>query len=359
MGDYVKLAERLNQLFCEKFEQGLFSGNVLVAKGSKALYTGTFGLANYDSEEKLTIQSLFELASVTKPFTAIGIMILEEQGKLCYDDYIQKWLPDFPYPEITLRQALTHTSGLPDYMELFKSHWNHQCIATNVDVIRLLAEHRPTLYFKAGEKYEYSNTGYVCLASVIEAVASMPYSSFMQKYVFAPAKMHRTKVMNRRYKPENVEDFAYGFIRTSEEASFVLPDELLAYDFVKYLDGIQGDGMMHSTVIDLLSFACALRNGDLLRASSLDLALAPVVTEDGQRTPCGFGWFIDTIPSLEMRISHSGGWPGYSTILACYVETGYTIILLSNIENIDIQENMSDWLQQMEQYIVESDKKGL
>lgn len=118
----MKLSEELDQLFKRKFEQGLFSGNILVAKEGIPLFIGTFGLSNYHNGKKLSADSLFELASVTKPMTATGIMILEEQGKLNYDDAIKKWSPSFSYATITLRHALTHTSGLPDYMELFESH---------------------------------------------------------------------------------------------------------------------------------------------------------------------------------------------------------------------------------------------
>lgn len=350
----MKLSAELDQLFTQKFEQGLFTGNILVAKEGIPLYIGTFGLANYHNGKKLSEDSLFELASVTKPMTAIGIMILEEQGKLNYDDTIQKWIPSFPYATITLRHALTHTSGLPDYMELFESHWDHRCIATNTDVLRLLAEHRPQLNFDPGEKYQYSNTGYVCLAMVIEEVSGMSYATFMLHHIFKPSAMQRTRVMNRRYQPEYVEDFAFGYIRDVKRALFSMPDELPGYEFVNYLDGIQGDGMIHSTIMDLLSFDRALKNGHLLSASSLELAMSATVTKDGQKTPCGFGWFIDQSPRTGKKVFHSGGWPGYSTMLCRYVETDFTIIILNNVEcypEDNQQESASDWLQQIEAYV--------
>ncbi|MEE3808793.1 serine hydrolase domain-containing protein [Lysinibacillus fusiformis] len=350
----MKLSEELEQLFMSKFEQGLFSGNILVAKEGKPIYIGTFGLSNYHSGKKLSENSLFELASVTKPMTAMGIMILEEQGKLNYDDTIKKWIPSFPYETITLRHALTHTSGLPDYMELFESRWDHHCIATNRDVLRLLTEHRPPLYFDSGEKYQYSNTGYVCLAMIIEKVSDMSYAMFMLQHIFKPSAMQRTRVMNRRYYPEDVEDFAFGYIRDENSALISLPDDLPGYEFVNYLDGIQGDGMIHSTIMDLLSLDRALKRGDLLCASSLELALSSIVTKDGQKTPCGFGWFIDQSPKTGKKVFHSGGWPGYTTMLCCYIETDYTIIILNNVEyhtEDNLHESVSDWLQQIETYI--------
>lgn len=350
----MKIVEKLDQLFSKKFEQGLFSGNILVAEKGNPLYIGTFGCADYRENRNLTVDSIFELASVTKPMTAIGIILLEEQGKLHYDDPISKWIPQFPYPTVTLRQVLTHTSGLPDYMDLFEKHWDDNRIATNVDVLRLLSQYRPLPYFKPGDKYEYSNTGYVCLASVIEAVTGMSYSAFMQEYVFTPSGMRRTTVMNRRYKPEQVDDFAYGFIRAANSNEFFLPDDLVGYEYVKYLDGIQGDGMIHSTIIDLLSFTRVLKNGHLLSRSSVELAMTPIITKTGQKTPCGFGWFIDSTQITGTRVFHSGGWPGYSTILCQYPESDHTVIILSNVENQVVeaqQERAEDWLQSIEQCV--------
>ncbi|MEK5036928.1 serine hydrolase domain-containing protein [Sporosarcina sp. FSL K6-3457] len=350
----MEIAKKIDQLFINKRKEDRFSGNILVAKDGKSIYTGTFGLSDYRENRTLTIDSLFELASVTKPMTAIGIMILAEQSKLHYDDAVSKWIPDFPYPTVTLRHILTHTSGLPDYMDLFERYWDRTQIATNVDVFRLLAKYQPRPYFDVGDKYAYSNTGYVCLAAVIEAVSGMSYSSFMLHHVFIPSGMHRTRVMNRRFKPERIDDFAYGFIKSTNDKDFSLPDELPDYDYVNYLDGIQGDGMIHSTIMDLLSLDRALKNGLLLSSPSIELAQSTSITKDGQETPCGFGWFIDHLESAGKRVSHSGGWPGYSTMLSRYPETDYTIIILTNVEyktSDDSQERAEDLLRQIEQYL--------
>ncbi|MCG7337192.1 beta-lactamase family protein [Sporosarcina sp. ACRSM] len=350
----MEVAKKIDQLFISKWKEGKFSGNILVAKGGVSIYTGTFGLSDYRRNSTLTIDSLFELASVTKPMTAIGIMILAEQSELHYDDPISKWIHDFPYPTVTLRHVLTHTSGLPDYMELFETYWDRTEIATNTDVFRLLATYKPHPYFNPEDKCEYSNTGYVCLATVIEVVSGMSYSSFMLHHVFIPAGMHRTRVMNRRFKPETVDDFAYGFIKNTNDKDFFLPDELPEYDYVNYLDGIQGDGMIHSTIMDLLSLDRALKEGILLSNPSLELSLSTFRTKDGQKTHCGFGWFIDHLESAGKRVSHSGGWPGYSTMLSRYPETDYTIIILTNVEyktDDGSQERAGDLLKQIEECI--------
>lgn len=351
------MVEKIDQLFTKKFENDRFSGNILVAKNGESIYTGTFGLSDYRGNRNLTTNSLFELASVTKPMTAIGIMILEEQSKLDYEDPINKWLPNFPYPTVTLRHLLTHTSGLPDYMELFDQYWDRTKIAINADVLSMLEKYKPLPYFKPGEKYEYCNTGYVCLAAVIEFVSGMSYASFMQDNVFTPSGMSRTKVMNLRFKPEIVDDFAYGFIKYTNNEDFHLPEELSEFDYVNYLDGIQGDGMIHSTINDLLSLDRALKNGVLLKGLTIQLGLSPIITKDGKETPCGFGWFMDYMKPFGTRISHSGGWPGYSTNLSCYLDKDYTIIILSNVEYKTAdgnQERIEDLVKEIEGYIFEN-----
>ncbi|MBX8944119.1 MULTISPECIES: serine hydrolase [Lysinibacillus] len=163
---------------------------------------------------------------------------------------------------------------------------DHRDIATNTDVLRLLTEHRPQANFEPGEKYQYSNTGYVCLAMVIEEVSGMSYTMFMLHHIFKPSAMQRIRVMNRRYQPEKVEDFAFGYIRDVNRALFTFPDDLPGYEFVNYLDGIQGDGMGHSTIMDLFSIDRALKKWSF--------ALC-FITRIGYVRNCNKGWPKNTM----------------------------------------------------------------
>ena len=154
-------------------EQGIFNGTVLVAEAGKVIYQKGFGYANMDTKETLEPKSVFRLASVSKQFTAMCIMMLEEQNKLNYDDDIQKYLPELKYEGVTIRHLLWHTSGIPNYFKFMSEHYSDDEWYVNDDVLRIMAKHHPEKEFEPGEKYEYSNTGYLLLASIVERVSGV------------------------------------------------------------------------------------------------------------------------------------------------------------------------------------------
>ncbi|WP_052461700.1 serine hydrolase domain-containing protein [Sporosarcina koreensis] len=332
----MKTTDKLDVL-AELMEEHGFHGNILVAHQEEVVRSVSRGYADYRKNEPLDSDSLFELASVSKPMTAMGILLLAERGSLSLEDLADDWLPGFPYPCITIRQLLTHTSGLPDYMDLFEAHWDMDLIAVNSDVLALLNTYRPDAGFPPGAKYQYSNTGYVCLAEIITRASGMPYAEFLGSALFAPAGMTRTKVMNRRYRPEPTDNFALGWIaeQTEDRTAYHLPEELPEYRFVQYLDGIQGDGMTHSTVTDLLQLDRSLSAGTLLSKESMDLMQTPSRTADGIDNGYGCGWILGNVPNAGRKVYHSGGWPGYSTMFCRYPDAEACIIVLSNLEPAD------------------------
>src|SRR5258706_15240130 len=163
-----------------------FNGNVLVAKGGNIIYQQALGYADYNTKRMLNDSSAFELASLSKQFTAMAIMILKEKKQLSYEDKVIKFFPDFPYDNITIRQLLTHTSGLPSYEDQFEKYWDHKKIAFNKDVLEMLKQRKDSLLFTPGSKWQYSNTGYAVLAAIIDKVGGMDYDKFMSKYIFQP-----------------------------------------------------------------------------------------------------------------------------------------------------------------------------
>ena len=156
-----------------------FNGAILVAEKGKPIYQQSLGYADYNTKRMLNDSSVFELASVSKQFTAMGIMILKEKGLLGYEDNIRKYFPQLPYDNVTVRNLLTHTSGIPSYELQFEKNWDHKKIAFNKDIIDMLSQRKDTLFFKPGTKWRYSNTGYALLASIIEKVSGVSYNDFM------------------------------------------------------------------------------------------------------------------------------------------------------------------------------------
>lgn len=329
-------AGQLDSLFNKLYNSGAFNGNVLVAEKGKIIYEKSFGMASLAENRPLNSQSVFELASVSKQFTAMGIMILKHKGLISYEDSLRKFFPELPYYGITIRQMLNHCSGLPDYMGLFAQNWDSTKIATNADVISLLAIHKPAILFAPGEKFEYSNTGYALLASVIEKVSGKKFGAFLSDEIFRPLKMKNTRVYSRRFDNKSIENYAYGYVRKTGN-EFVLPDDHTEYRSMVYaLDGIKGDGTVNATTGDLLLWDRALYGNKLVSSDDWNEAMKRPVMKNGKKSYYGFGWMLDSTETFGSYMNHSGGWPGYRTFIERHTDHDKTFIILTNMEKGNI-----------------------
>jgi CubicO group peptidase (beta-lactamase class C family) len=246
--------------------QQYLNGCVLIADKGKILYRNAFGYSDFIAKTKVTTNSMFDLASISKQFTAIGIMILREQGLLEYSSNIRTFFPQLPYDSITIRNLLNHTSGLVDKDDLINRYWDRTKIITNDDFLNLLREHQPPLAFRPGAEYQYSNTGYLLLAVIIEKVSGLTYGEFLRSNVFAPTGMKRTMNYRRRYMPEVINDYALGYVLSLEHDGYALPDSVERDKRVIYSDGLQGDGTISSTVEDLFRWdRCLYTSGAFIR----------------------------------------------------------------------------------------------
>ena len=327
----------LQQFMTGQHDYFRFNGNVLVAKGGNIIYQQALGYADFDSKRKLNDSSAFELASLSKQFTAMGIMILKEKKLLAYDDKVIKFFPDFPYDNITIRHLLTHTSGLPAYEDQFEKNWPHTKIAFNKDVLEMLHLQKDTLFFKPGTKWKYSNTGYAVLAAIIDKVSGMSYNKFLAKNIFMPLWMTHTFVYNTRRSAGKIPaNYALGFVYSDSLKRYILPDSLKKFDMVYYLDGIVGDGCVNSTTGDLLKWDRALYTNKLASKMSVDEMLSPLVQMSSRDTSSfyGFGVVVQPHSPRGKVISHTGGWPGYTTLLIRRVDIDETVIVLSNNETM-------------------------
>jgi CubicO group peptidase (beta-lactamase class C family) len=330
----------LQQFMTGQHDYFRFNGNVLVAKNGNIIYQQALGYADFNTKSTLNDSSVFELASVSKQFTAMGIVILKEKKQLSYEDNIKKFFPDFPYNNITVRNLLTHTSGLPGYEEQFEKKWDRKKIAFNKDIFEMLKQEKDTLFFKPGTKWQYSNTGFAVLASIIEKVSGMRYNDFMARNIFMPLGMSHTFIYNSRRTTGKIPaNYALGFVYADSLKRYILPDSLKKFDMVYYLDGIVGDGCVNSTTGDLLIWDRALRDNKLVSKASIDEMLSPLVLLSPRDSAnfYGFGVFIQPKTPIGKVISHTGGWPGYTTFLMRHVDKDETIVILSNNETFSGQ----------------------
>lgn len=326
-----KIDSLLNSIYATK----KINGNFLIAEKGKVIYKQSFGYANEETKEKLNENSVFELASCSKQFTAIAIMILKEKGKLNLDDDIKKYIPELTiYKGITIRNLLNHTGGLPDYMEIMDSLFDKSKIATNKDIIDIFSRQQPKILFEPNTKYEYSNTGYALLASIIEKVSGSNFADFLNKNIFKPLQMENSFVYTRRLLPKKISNYAFGYVYSDSLKKYLLPDEFTETKMVIWLDGIVGDGCVNSTVNDLLKWDRALYTNKLLSPSGMKEVFEVATLKDKSKTKYGFGWGIEENTDFGKILSHSGGWPGYVTYIDRHVTNDKTIIILQNHSDV-------------------------
>ena len=306
-----------------------FSGVLLVADNGNKVFYNAYGHRLWQAPAtKLEKTDIFELASVTKQFTAMVIMMLKEKGKLNYEDLVEKYL-DIPYKNITIRNLLTHTSGLPDYQEIMDQHWDKSKVAGNPDIIEYLNRYKPPSLFQPGTSYQYSNTGYVLLASIAEKASGKDFVKLCQNWIFNPLKMKNTNIRTLEQKAAT-KNFALGHILVKERNEYVRADSFPSSDYTIWLGNRKGPGRISSTAEDLLKWDQALYTGKLIKQSTLDEAFAPMKLNDGKQSLYGFGWVLRNDPVNGRIVYHTGGNPGYSTEIIRYMDKKKTLIILNN-----------------------------
>ncbi len=305
-----------------------FSGVVLIAEKGKIKYEKAFGFRHFATQSPLEITDIFEMASVSKQFTAMVIMMLKEKGLLQYDDLIEKYLT-VPYKGITIRNLLTHTSGLPDYQAIMDLHWDKSKVAGNTDILAYLNQYAPPALFEPGAKYGYSNTGYVLLASIAEKASGRDFIEFCTTEIFHKLHMKHTAIRTLQEKAV-VKNFAAGHIWVKEKNDFVPADSFPSSNYTIWLGNRKGPGRISSTVEDLLKWDHALYAEKLITQQTLTEAFTPMKLTDGKISNYGFGWeIIDTDPSGKI-VWHNGDNPGYKTQIMRYLGSKRTLIILSN-----------------------------
>ena len=327
--------EKIDSIISSWYANNEFNGNILIAEKGNIIFNKSYGKANEETGEMLNENSQFELASVSKQFTATAILILKERNQLSLDDPITIFFPELVnYNKVTIKNLLNHTGGIPDYEEILHKKLDKSIIQTNKDVIKCLINTKPL--FKANSQFEYSNTGYVLLGQIVEKISGKTLNEFLQQNIFEKLGMNRTKIIQRRYNPEQLTNYAYGYVKDLETDKLVLPDNQEYSKRVIFLDGIYGDGSLNSTIIDLYKWDRAIYTEQILSKKSLEEMFTPATLNNKKQTEYGYGFEIKDNQIYKKRIYHSGGWPGYKTIISRCLKDEILIIGLSNREETRI-----------------------
>jgi CubicO group peptidase (beta-lactamase class C family) len=293
---------------------------VLVVQDGKIIHQKGYGLADLEKKLPITSHTQFDLASVSKQFTAMAILILHDRGQLNIDDDIRKYLPELPEYDpkrpIRIRDLLCHTSGIKDYLFVWRGTDEEFSHLTNEDMLRLLTGQK--LVFPTGTKWAYSNSNYLLLPIIVQRVTAKPFRQVLQEEIFRQLGMNHTVVFDSMYA--TVPERAKGYRKLKEGWKHVAKDAPIC-----------GDGNVFTCTEDMAKWDAALREGKLLKPDTLRLAWTPQKLDDGKETQYGFGWGIRCLNG-KLIVGHGGGWTGTRTDITRWVDDKLTIVVLCNNE---------------------------
>jgi CubicO group peptidase (beta-lactamase class C family) len=310
--------QELSSFFTGKLLRTGFNGAILVAKKGVVIFEQYHGVEDFRNKMLISENSSFQLASVSKTFTAMGILYLMERGQLNLEDTVQLYFPDFPYKGVTIRSLLNHRSGLPNYLYFCDSIWrgDKDAFMTNDELIGLMVQHKPRIQHLPNTHFQYCNTNYMLLASIIERVSNKKYADFMRQTFFEPLGMTNTFVFDPTGTPRPHQTISHKYNGQAE------PDT--------YFDGVVGDKGIYSTAQDMLKWDQALYSGNLFKESTLEEAYKPYSNEKPGIRNYGLGWRLMVYPEGGKIVYHNGWWHGNNTVFYRFVQDSTTLIILGN-----------------------------
>ncbi|WP_281614127.1 serine hydrolase domain-containing protein [Flammeovirga sp. SubArs3] len=297
-----------------------FNGVVLGGKNKQIVYKKAFGYRNIRRRIKLQDDDPFQLASVSKQFTAAAIMLLAQDSLLSYSDSVNKFFPDLPYPGITIKMLLDHRSGLPNYIYLMdKKIKDKQSPIYNKLCIEYLTEFAPGKYGSPDKRFRYSNSNYMLLAGIVEKVSGQSFETFLDDRIFTPLHMDSTFTFtDKKVHHENVPIGHTGRGRQYE-------------DF--FLNGVLGDKSVYSNVEDMFKWHVALLQDSLLKQETLEEAYTFQSPLRKGNYNYGYGWRLFKTSDKDIVVYHGGWWRGFSTMFVHFPRTEAFLIILSNRVN--------------------------
>lgn len=318
----IRLAAKADSLFGEFNQPGKPGAAVMVIRDGKILHAKGYGLANVEKQTRCDTNTNFRLASFSKQFTAMAVMILAERKKLSLDERLTDFFPEFPAygKQITVQHLLTHASGLKDYEDLIPAGTTIPVL--DQDVLRLMLAQDST-DFAPGSKYRYSNTAFALLAMIVEQRSGQTFATFLRENIFAPLKMRNTLAYEQGISA--VPNRALGYVVKTNGVE--QSDQSLT-------SAVLGDGGIYSSVMDLFKWDQSLYTTKLVSAKTLREIFTPHVITDKPETGYGYGWYIG-IHRGEKKIWHSGTTCGFMTRIERFPSKKFTVIILTNCRGED------------------------
>jgi CubicO group peptidase (beta-lactamase class C family) len=319
-------SEQVDRLVeAERRAQQIPGVSIAVCREGRILKANGYGRANVELDVPVTPETIFQTGSVGKQFTSMAVMMLVEGGKIGLDDEIVKYIPESPgaWKEVTVRQLLTHTSGIADYGgeedSMAKGVINFRKDYTEKQLVEAFA--KMPMDFAPGEKWKYSNTGYVLLGVIIHRVTGEFYGDFLQERIFKPLGMTSTRIIS---EADIVSNRSSGYR--------LVKGELKNQEWVSPTLNTTADGALYTNVLDLAKWDAALDRRLLVKPSSYGAIWTPVKLNNGKSYPYGFGWSIREARGKRV-VSHDGAWQGFTMSISRHLDDRFTVIVMTNLDS--------------------------
>jgi len=314
-------AHRCDSVFHWKVAKQRFNGAVLVGQYGQVIYKNTSGYADFENGHAINNHTSFQLASVSKQFTAVAVLMLFEKKMLSLDDDVKKFYPEFPYNGITIRLLLSHRSGMPNYLNFAYAYWKNKSeLMSNQELMDMMILHHPTRAALPDTHFEYCNTNYAILAAIVEKVSGLTFTAFMQRNVFEPLDMKDAFV----YSPAALAkhpNTAIGYTPHARRGNF------------EFTDGVAGDKGLYCSIEDMWKWDCAMYNYQLISRETTELAYTPYSHEKRGMKNYGFGWRMIVYSPQQKAVYHNGWWHQFNNAYFRGLNDRTTIIVLGNTSN--------------------------
>lgn len=311
------IAYQLDTLFASVSNKGQFNGSVIVGKNGTVLYKKTFGYCNKETNCLLNDSSMFQLASVSKVFTATAVLMLFERNQIDINKEFKFYFNDFPYDGITIKQLLNHRSGLPNYIYFLNTEIaqpNYKM--SNTEMYNYIVTKKPKAYLKPDTRFNYCNTNYAILALLVEKISGKPFNQFLKEELFIPLGMKHTSTIND-----------IDLMSSNVTKPYNLKWKQVDLDASDY---VLGDKSIYSTPYDLFLFSEALYQNKILNPKTLQLAFSAYSNEK-KLSNYGLGWRLKNFEdSLNKEVFHNGWWHGYRSSFHRRLRDTLTVVILSN-----------------------------
>lgn len=317
--DFQYKVEEIVNKYYKKDMPGL---SLLIGKQGEVIYKNGFGFSNIENKEKCNFNTKYLIASISKQFTCMAIMMLKEKGLLDYNDTVKQYFPNYPewYNSVTIRHLMTHTAGIPEYLteEFLSKYSNDNEQKINITEVLDIIKGYEFPDFPAGWNWSYSNSGYIMLHHIIEKVSGEAFEDFVENNIFKPLNMESSLIPR---DAKRVENSAIGYFKMEDGKFERAPYNLSVIGWA--------DGNIMSTVEDLFKWSNALLTEKLVKKETLDEALKPYILKNGESTNYGFGHFLFNGRGVN-EIWHSGSTEGYRSMLKRFTYENIVVIMLTN-----------------------------